>query len=132
MAGPKGPAERLRQAARLHMGLEARGVHLGHFGQKEHIRPGFEAEGLVPFQVPGVLGEVLVGGELGGVHEEGHHRHIAAGGALPHECGVAFVQVAHGGDESDPFALVPEGLQEGAEIGDTPHETHGQAGTSWD
>ncbi len=51
--------------------------------------------------VPGVGVEVLVGSELGRVHEEADDDEVGVGARGAHERPVAVVEVPHGGDERD-------------------------------
>jgi hypothetical protein len=108
------------------MSLETGGIDLGHLGNEEDGGTRLQAQALIPFQVPRVVGKIFFGTELGGVHENGYDSRVAPGGALPDEGPVALVQEAHGRDEADALALLTEGPEENPQISDGTHNAHGQ------
>ena len=75
-------------------GYMAAGV--GHEGD---VDAGRGRLGQVALEVARVLGEILLGAELGRVDEDRQHQAVAAAPALLHQRDVAGVQGAHGGHE---------------------------------
>ena len=124
MPGPELAAEGFPGPSGIHVGAEARGVDFREFRQEEDVDAHAQAEVLVALQVLGVLGQILGGAELGGVHEDGDHCPAAAGGALAYEGRVALVEEPHGGHEADALAAFPEGPDGGSEFGDGADNSH--------
>ncbi|MCY1237853.1 hypothetical protein D9M72_505650 [compost metagenome] len=91
-------------------------VHIALGGRKQHI----DALSLqlldIVLQRARVLVEILVGAELQAVHEDRRHHRVAVLARQAHQRQVAFVQVAHGGNEGGAVLaaqLVPQLLDGG-------------------
>ena len=87
-------------------------VHLLGSGGEQDIGTDLAAQDRVLFEVPGVGFEILAGSELGRVDEDAHHQGVVVLAGFPHQAEVTFVEVAHGGHETDavPFVPHPPGL----------------------
>ncbi len=100
VAGAGGAVEAILDFFDLNEGGGAVGIHLGGIRREEQIDVlGFE-EAAVGLEGAGVFREVLVGGELGGVDEDGGGNRIAGGFRGADEREVPVVQRAHGGNQA--------------------------------
>src|SRR5215218_796980 len=111
VAGALGAFERLRERTDGDGRLEAVGVDLLHRRGEQHVDAGLLGHLRVFRFVSRVSREVLGGGELGGVDEEGHHHDVRGLACSLHEGDVALVEGAHGGDEADGAAVLALCLQ---------------------
>lgn len=117
-------AEGRHHVVEVKPGLVAGGIHHGVVGGEDDVATDVFKHVEVALHVAGVGGEVFVRGELGGVDVDAGHEGV---GPLPgdaHEAEVAFVEVAHGGDEADGAAFKAELLRAGAHRGDGVADFH--------
>ena len=108
MAGAGGAAEGAGEGGFGDGDAGALGIHVWDGGEENEIDAFKFAEGAVGVEGAGIGGEILVGAELGGVDEDGDDHDVGAILRDADEGEVAIVEVAHGGDEADAFALCAE------------------------
>ena len=100
-------------------------VEVGGVGEEDGVGAFGLAEGEVVLLAAGVGVVILVGGELGGVDEDGDDDAVAALLGQADEGEVALVEAAHGGDEADDAAEAFLGGAPGVEFGGTVEGIHG-------
>ncbi len=117
MAGPRRALELPGHARHGDGGGEAVGIDDLDPGRVEQVAADGGEQLRIPRLVSRIGGEVLAGGELGGVHE---HAGDDAGGRLlgpAHQRQVPLVQGAHGGHEPDPLAIGAPAAHPRAQLG---------------
>ena len=122
VAGPRGALEAFGDAADADAGGVALGVHDVDAGEEGERDAGRLEEREVLRLGPGVAGEVLVGPELRGVHEDRGDDGRAVGTRGLDERDVPSMERAHGGDEADGPRQRSTG---GAQILDGARDVHG-------
>ena len=93
-------------------------------GREDHVHSGLFAYPQVPFQRPGVVGDVVGVAELQRIDEDADRHHLALGPGPGHEGDVAGVQGPHGGHEPDRAAGGPGPLEQRPEFGRGLDDTH--------
>ncbi len=73
VSGTAGSAKALGHFFDVHIGLEKLGVKALGFRGKNNVHPFSPRQSAVPFQVPGVFGEILLGTELEGIDKNADH-----------------------------------------------------------
>src|SRR5690554_4866016 len=119
MAGPAGTAMTLRYTRHADNGvtLHAVGIHFFHAGRKHVMATKRLQLSCVGLQRAGIGVQIFGAGKLQWVDENrGHHNIGNLPGSL-HQAQVAWVQVAHGGDDSDLSALLALQVQGMTEVG---------------
>ncbi len=126
VSGPVGAAEALGHRAGIHsdpgltVGIDDPRVP----GREDQVHPPLPGLLHVPLQIPGIGDEVLVGPELGGIHEDREDRRP---GSLPgqiNEGKVSLVQVSHGGHQGHVASGAAKLPQSAGELVPGPGELH--------
>src|SRR4051812_9132444 len=127
VSGPADPLQPLGGAGGLDEGGVAGWIEGLHRRQEEEIAAGRLQQARVRLRLAGVAVEVLVGPELGRIHEHRRHYPGSVLAGEPHEGQMPRVERAHGGHEGDPLAGRPPGLDLAAEVGFGADGQHGDA-----
>ena len=125
MGGALGAFEGFGEEGFLDPGGVVLGVEVGGAGEEDGVGAFGLAEGEVVLFAAGVGVVVFVGGELGGVDEDGDDDAVAALFGEADEGEVALVEAAHGGDEADGAAEAFLGGAPGVEFGGIAEGFHG-------
>jgi hypothetical protein len=80
-------------------------IHLANRRSKYQIDADFPTSVTVSFKRTGITLEVLIGTELGGVDKDTHYGEIALIKTAVNKNKMPFMQGAHGGYQSDDFAV---------------------------
>ena len=78
----------------------------------------------IAIKISRILGQVFVGAELQGIHEDRDHHQIALGLGHAHQREMAFVQRAHGGHQAHGLALAQRGAAGGTHFFDGVADFH--------
>ena len=131
VAGAGGSAEGLGEGGFGDADAGVGGVHFGGGGVEDDVYAFGDAAGAVGGEGAGVGGVVFVGAELGGVDEDGDDDDVGVFFGEADEGEVAFVEVAHGGDEADAFAGRAPGLGGGVHVGAVVRRWSWVGGGAW-
>ncbi len=126
MAGTAAAAEGLGQVGHLHLGVDAHalGVDIRHLRYIQQLDALAEQFFLVGGEGAGVAVEILAGAELQRVHKDTDDDDVREAVRSAYQFQVPFVEIAHGGNESDALALlatVAQGCLQWRCAGISPH-----------
>ena len=101
MAGPGSPAEALADARDRDVARESGRVHDFDGRGPDEIDAFALQQGAIALELARIGVEILSRAELQRIHEDRDHDMRGAGPGLAHQCQMAFMKRAHGGDQRD-------------------------------